>query len=257
MNFFFSILLLLIGCSTPKTQRSNLPNQTTCPPTNIQIVFYDDQFAYNTNLILKANIKVSFPNINQSVSSTIEIAKMDSLLLSLNAIFGISVGKLFATPTEFIMNNNMENTTYLGSPTSENIKKIAFIELNFKDLISILKTIPTQERTRYYYNKDNHSLEYEDNSIKEILILKGTDTLSQIIRKDLSGKEIFNAQFTKHTKKGKYMFANNIKIDFPQQKGNIIITFSDIKEGELDNIKLTSPMRLTQPKSYKLEKINN
>lgn len=196
---------------------------------------------------MKASMKIAFPDLNRNISATIEIAKMDSVLVSLSAMFGISVGKLFATPSEFIMNNNLENTTYTGQPTRENLMKAAFIDLSYRDLLCALKCAPPQPFDKYRLNLATGTYTYEEDTFLESIYFEG-ELLSKVVRTDKAGNELLVINYSKHNRVGEHWLAGNIWVAFPQANGSINIALTDIQL----NHKLTSPMRLVVPRAYEL-----
>ena len=247
--------ILLASCSSTKElQKKNITSSKVSVDTALINIppIQNNHFATNDNISIKSNLSINFPNQNNSVSSTIEIAGMDSILIKISAIFGISVGQLYANQNEFIMNNNLESITYIGIPTEENIMKTAFIPLSFYDLVSILKCVPSQDINNYIYKTNDNIFEYISTNKIEHIKLDDSFSLLQVIRMDNRGNEIFSVEYNDYIKLGEKKLAKKITIRFPQQRGNVEITYSDIQFK--DNP--TSPMRIVKPKSYKLQEIN-
>ncbi len=254
MKHFFLIIvftILLTACATTnKKQNNDAPDieqkKITATITTIDSTF----FATNDNIFFRASISIKFPNQNHSVSANIEIAGMDSVLIKITAFLGISVGQLYANKNEFVMNNNLESITYTGIPTEENIMKTAFIPLSFSDLVSILKSVPTQNNSNYNYINNFNLFEYKDANKTEHIFMNA-NSVSKLVRMDRYGNEIFSVNYDDYVATNSKKIAKKISIKFPQQNGNIEIIYSDIQF----KAHPSSPMKIVKPKSYKLQNI--
>ena len=251
MKHFFLIILsltLMSACVTTKKQKKDSVHKEQ---KEIVITAIDSTFfAVDDNIFLRASISIKFPNQNNSVSANIEIAGMDSILIKITAFLGISVGQLYANKNEFIMNNNLESITYTGIPTEENIMKTVFIPLSFSDLVSILKSIPSQSISKYKYVDNFNLFEYKDQNKTEQIFTN--DNFSyKLVRKDRYNNEVFSITYNDFTTINSKKIAKKITINFPQQNGNIEINYSDIQFKDTP----TSPMKIVKPKSYKLQNI--
>jgi hypothetical protein len=248
-------IILLPSCSTIKESRQET-SETTSDTANIPHSKMIDTTNFITydNILLKASLDINFPNQNHTLSSSIEIAGLDSILIKINAFLGISVGQLYATPNEFIMNNNLENITYIGIPSEKNIMRATFMPLSYNDLVCILKGIPPQKISNYKAQNDFNIFEFSDDNKNELVYMDASFVLSKIVRTEKNGNELFSVEYSNYTTIGdeytKKNFAKKIVIKFSQQKGRIEINYSAIQFKETP----TSPMKITKPKSYKLQK---
>jgi len=241
---FLLLIFLLSACSTTKQKSTTGAKFGDRSVTAIN----PNHFATNDNLLIKASLSINFPGQKNSASSTIEIAGLDSLLIKITAFLGISVGQLYATPNEFIMNNNFESTTYVGIPSEENIMKAAFIPFSYNDLVCILKSIPTQNISEYKYRTENNVFEYLDANKRELIYFNNF-FISKIVRFDKKGNEIFSVEYSDFATFGEKKLAKKISVRFMQQGGNIAINYSDIQFKATP----TSPMKIVKPRSYKLQ----
>ena len=253
--FFILSAIIFSNCKTYNTINSSNGSVNNLEQSNLKYhnFFNENLFSFNSNILMKANLKVVFSSINQSITTTIEIAKMDSILINISAILGINVGKFFATPDEFIMNNNLESVTYTGKSSRENLMKIIQLELSFNDFVSILKTTPTKQNlSDYQVDYNNNSLSFEDEFATEIIYFSSKDTITKIIRKNKFEQDIFIAEFSNHKLIDNYLFAKTINISFPNQNGNVTINLNEINL----NAKLSSPMRIIKPRSFEQKILN-
>ena len=242
----FILLLLITSCATVK-QNENITVREKLT------VLDNSRFSDETNIRIRANISFKFPDASNSANAIIEMAKRDSIFITISGPFGISVGKLYANPNEFIMNNNLQNTTFIGIPTENNIMQIANIPLSFNDLMSILRTTSPQNSDKYFYNSDLSVFElskspFTKNELyRESIFTNLNNDISRIERKNLFGQTEIVAIFSEHYSVGKHRFAKKINLNFPLLNGNVEIKISDISILSQP----TTPMRFAKPRTFR------
>ena len=153
--FLIFFLIIISSCATTSNKEKNIKiientqkiitvkdstvSDNFTLNNNLTVNIDDTKFSDEANVRIKASINFKFPELSNSANAVIEMAKRDSILVTITGPFGISVGRLYANPNEFIMNNNLQNITFTGNPTEKNIMQIANIPLSFNDLMSILR----------------------------------------------------------------------------------------------------------------------
>ena len=247
-NIFFLFLLILISsCATPKKEKKQ-ELQIGKKHTVIDATRFSDE----ANIRIRASISFRFPDMSNSANAVIEMAGRDSVLITVTGPFGISVGRLYANPSEFIMNNNLQNTTFTGVPTQENIMQIANIPLSFNDLMSIFRTSTPQNPNNYIFNNELLLFELAEftgglGQFQELVFTNSNNDITRIERKNISGQTLMLANFTDHFTVGKYRFARNLNLNFPTLNGTVGIRISDISLLSQP----TSPMRFSKPRSFR------
>ena len=240
------LLALITSCATvPKKEKDTVSTATASK--NLTVID-DTRFSNDANIRMRASISFKFPDMSNSASAVIEMAKKDSILITISGPLGISVGKLYANPNEFIMNNNLQSTTFTGIPTEKNIMQIASIPLSFNDLMSIFRTSTPQNADKYIYHNELSLFQLAESELYEELIWTNLNNdISRIERKNTSGQTVIIASFTEHHTTEKYRFAQKINLNFPTMNGTVEIKISDISILQQP----TNPMRFTKPKSYR------
>ncbi|MDR0926879.1 MAG: DUF4292 domain-containing protein [Ignavibacteria bacterium] len=236
------LFAILASCASNKTDLKptedttvvvvvpNTPVQRTDPESDANARI---RSSISENVMMKARISIDFPQMKNSVSATIEMARMDSVLLTISGPFGISVGKLYANRDEFVMNNSLQSISFTGSPTDTTIMKAAQLPLSFDDIVTLLRTaLP---------NKRANGSGMSDISDGKLLGYKRMDEEENIV---------MDATFGNHIVVFGLTFAKHIVLDFPLLGGKVTLDMSDIVVGG----KLSSPMRIVPPKSYRVIK---
>ena len=261
-KYIFLLLLLAIitSCATVSKKETATEKKSTVSE-NITggLTVASNKFSDAANIRIRASISFKFPDMSNSANAVIEMAKRDSILVTITGPFGISVGKLYATPNEFIMNNNLQNTTFVGVPTEKNIMQIANIPLSFNDLVSILRTSTSQNATNYIHNSESSDAELSafhlaefvagtsEAGYQEFISVNSHNDVVRMERKDILGQTIIVANFSEHSTVEQYRFAKNLNLNFPTLSGSVTIRISDISL----TTQPTTPMRFTKPRTYR------
>ena len=250
---YILLFIIIIGCSTisdKEKQEPTVSKQDTIKKTDTDIIKLDIPVTRKHNISMKAKIKIAFPNIKQSVTAKMYLAKTDSMLIQLYGPLGIPVGKLFSNKEYFIMNNNLESTTYTGKPNVENLKRIMNVPLSFHDLICLLQAILPSNIESFMFHQSSKT-ENIFNSIgvdyMETVVCSNKDnSFLQFIRKNINNIEIFNVKYINYQNK----FPQNITIDFKTLNGQIDIEYKDVNFLDKD----FEILSFVKPNSYKLVK---
>ena len=245
----FLLLLLVTSCATTPKKEKNTELTTGKKLT----VINDTRFSDDANIRIRASISFRFPDMSNSANAVIEMAKKDSILITISGPFGITVGRLYANQNEFIMNNNLQNTTFTGIPTEKNIMQIANIPLSFNDLMTIFRTSTPQNPSSYIYDCKLSLFRFIDFSgeatglYEEFIFTNLNNDIARIERKNILGETVIVASFFDHYTVGNHRFARRINLNFPTLNGNVEIKISDVSLIPQP----TNPMRFAKPRSYK------
>ena len=132
--FFFAFcifVIALVGCRT--TSPLN-PGDRSISYSEVQEITHRHH-AYIHSMMGKGQISIETPEIAQSGSFILTLQKPDSVLINLQGPFGIKVGSVLITRTEFLFYNSLENKLITGLSSRENLNRILHVQLNFDDLL--------------------------------------------------------------------------------------------------------------------------
>ncbi|MBQ6269999.1 MAG: DUF4292 domain-containing protein [Bacteroidetes bacterium] len=245
--FIFLFLISFIGCSTldqkEDTENKEINIKEEEPIVKLPLKSYSDN-----NISLKAKIKIAFPDLNQSATAKINIAHTDSLLIQVYGPLGIPVGKLFAKKDYFIMNNNLESTTYTGIPNAKTLKKLINIPLEFNDLICLLQAVLPVDVNNFKYLKSTNEEEYFEymhtDGNELVSVKKQNNLFSKYQRNNINNLTVFNVKYKTY----KNNFPNNITIEFNSLSGKVEIEYQDVvfEKNKFETLSFS------KPKTYKL-----
>lgn len=222
---FFISIILLAGCKSldkdksPKLIESFVKQQT------------------NDNIFIRARIKPDFPDMNQSFTANININALDSVSVQVFGPFGISIGRLYADRDKFIFFNTFENSLYKGTPKAENLKKVSGLDMNFNDLIKILRLAVPADLSKFRlddsYRNDGKLLFSNISEIPEFILYSTvTGNIIQYQRKDAANQEKMTVFYEKYQDFDIGKKPSKAIIKLPESNGKITI---DINEYKLDD----------------------
>jgi outer membrane lipoprotein-sorting protein len=128
-----SVLVVLGGCaSVPK---ANLAGRTIAPEM-VQRIVRDNREKVRS-LTGSGTITVETPELAQSGSFELFLHKPDSILVNVEGPFGIHVGSVLLTRTDFLFYNSLKNQLVTGAVNAVNLNRIFRINLTFDELLSL------------------------------------------------------------------------------------------------------------------------
>lgn len=227
---YFLFFVLISSCSTSINNSKNSGKQLDTKLT--QLKRKDDI----DKIKISSDVSVEGPQGNLSFSSSINLAKKDSASFTFYGPFGIQAGKLYINTEKFKMYNMFKNELITGTPSKENLNKVAQINLNYSDLFHFLRSeIPGNIEKYYivddYKNEKNYLFKNasEKTFVEFILIDKTTGNIQQYQQKNAQGEMLLNAFFDEYKEINKKQFAQKITIKFPLNNSSVIFQFSDFE----------------------------
>lgn len=218
--YFLILVLIIASCSTVQ-QHSTKTGQ----PLSVECSKYQ-------SFKMKGAFAGGSENESQSAQLSINIASVDSMQLTISALFGIPVGSFYADKDYFSIYNIINNTLYEGTPSEENIRNTINIPISYNDLISTLKsTIPYPFIDYQEENNSNQKLfRYNRNSeFIDFALFSEDFTLTQYQRKTRDGKIVLDIVFNNYIEVGNCRLAQTIVMDFPQSKMTANLNFDKIE----------------------------
>jgi outer membrane lipoprotein-sorting protein len=135
-RFSFIVVLFFlsfIGCRTTSTLNLNNRSVSSAEVQEIARTHH----TRIQSIQGEGRISVETPEIAQSGAFILTLRKPDSVLINLRGPFGIKVGSVLVTRTEFSFYNSLQNQLITGSASIENLNRILHIQLSFDDLLNI------------------------------------------------------------------------------------------------------------------------
>lgn len=218
--YIFILILIITSCSTVK-QHSYKNEQLS----SVECSKYQ-------SFKMKGAFSGGSENESQSAQLSLNIASVDSMQLTINALFGIPVGSFYSNKDYFSIYNMMNNTLYEGIPSEENIRNTINIPISYNDLISILKSTTPYPITDYQEenNRNQKLFRYSRNpEFIDFALFSEDFKLTQYQRKIRDGKIVLDIFFNNYIDVGNCRLAQTILMDFPQSKMTANLNFDKIE----------------------------
>ncbi|MBS1537471.1 MAG: DUF4292 domain-containing protein [Bacteroidetes bacterium] len=210
------------------------------------------------NLEFSADMTVKYQGMTQMGNCDAKLCSSDSMCVTIHGPFGIFVGKMFATPSNFIFYDAFNNQAITGTPSANNIAKTLRIPLSGEDFVHLMRgEAPTSSNenisNEFTISSDrisdtNHVLfvrrsetfgaEYVLFSLKEQVIL-------QFQKKSPDGKILLNVKYSDFTTINDIPLAQKIDIQSPENQATALMTLSDFKINQvIPSLRFTIPKGL-------------
>lgn len=240
-------LLALASCSQPKpAAKSNaVPIRVRTLPQR------DTSFE---NMTAKGELSAAFYGQNQSASFKMQIARTDSLAMTVSGPLGITLGKLYAKPHFFAFYNVFMNEAYTGTPTEENLRSALSLPVAYADFVRLMRAETPFAPDKYirFVQSELVYFKYKDSTFQDVVFLNTDSTISSYHRRAPDGNTQMSVFFLDYQYTNGKMFPHRIAISFPPISSEVKIEFDDVKFNEY----FEKPFSFGIPSSVKTRSID-
>jgi hypothetical protein len=215
LSIFLVSILLINSCGSTKTVQKN-KETTTISVNKDTLETLSSQLYYFSNddlkqLEINGKVVSSVGGAKQSAATTILVRERDSIGMTIFGPFGILVGQLMATNSNFTFYNAFGNEVIEGDPSSANINSVTGMPISFDDIMTLLRGEVPFGSKGYEKVKTLESGEilylYKDQQLTHFVTKsQNSNTISQYQRKTNNGELLF------HIRYGNYKTINNVSI---------------------------------------------
>ncbi len=227
---FVSAAIALSGCASVPS--ANFTSRSITPELLQRIVKINREKVQF--LSGSGTITIETPDMAQSGSFELLLHKPDSVLVKVEGPFGIRVGAVLLTRTDFSFYNSLQNQLITGSVNASNLNRIFRINLTFDELLSLF----TGGSFVAGDDESPDSLSVEENQFvltygKELgsrryWIDPGTLLISRIQHIDESGKLGLDERFEKFRDLGEASLPRQIRLTQNQARRVVAVVFSTL-----------------------------
>lgn len=238
-------MLTVVSCgSSQKAAKSVSKNQTEKKEERKPFVEAAKKTVLSTSFnsglksfMASGDVSVDMPEMSNSADFDLIVAGNDSLSMVIHGPLGITVAKLYATPSHFIFLNSFSGELYEGTPSRENFRKIANVPLEFQDFLSVLTSRLTYSADKYVLNSGNSEkvqYVYSGKGFTDVAYFPADlSHLHYYARYDQSDStkndKVFEIFYSDILKVGDYSFAKNLKLNFPALDGHVEIKYDKVQ----------------------------
>lgn len=199
------------------------------------------------NLEIKAELDVEMPNMSNSVNSTIQLIKKDSLLMNIFGPFSIHVAKLFSSEKEFIFYNIFQNELISGEPSKENFLRATNMNLSFNELIHLIRNeVPGRSEDFNFFSSDEKSNKtYLNSSNEDDIYITYDGKYNKLIKyeqKNKANEKLLSINYSNYNPVKNFFMPSTIEIVFEKLGGSLKIIVDEYKINEgFGTISFTKP----------------
>ena len=204
-----------------------------------------------------ANIDLTTPEGFYPVKAALIIKKPSYLRLELLPVIGVPDFMLTATPEKINIFIPSRREFYNGLPTASNLKKFLPWSMEIEDIVMILSgTYPSFEERdisyREFQEENLWCLEMKAQSGSSLIIgLSGNNKLQKLIRKNDTGKELYNVEYVYNDNHSN--IADKIIIKMGDGKTSLSVKYSDVKIEKSEDLSVFNLVIPPNVKSINLE----
>ena len=244
--FLIGMGVLMNGCASTSGVSSDVDIATVINRVN----------AHNSKIqFMKSEGNISFdtPDMSNSGSFSLNLAKPDSLYTKLEGPFGISIAAILLTKKDFVYYNIQENTVIMGPSSELNLGAILRIRLKFEDVLngftdSFILESP-DKGTTLKATDDGYLLTYVGvTQTRKILVDPQNYTIKKYSVYEPDGKIKMEAEYSMFTEEKNFSFPNKINISKPLTKEYVQLTYTK-KDFDVNSLNY----KLKIPKSAKVK----
>lgn len=267
-TFLLIILFVLVisSCSSTKTVQKDMDTtQKKEVPVNTQEGKKDSEtsqlFYFSKEklrqLEIKGKIVSTVDGSKQSASTSVLVKERDSIGMTIFGPFGILVGQLMASPSNFMFYNAFGNELIEGEPSSANINSVTGMPISFDDIMTLLRGEVPFGMKGYQKVKQLESGEtlysYKDQLQTHFVTTSsnGVD-ISQYQRKNNDGELLFHIRYANYKNVNSISVATESTLQIPKMKTSISFVADEVFINEPFQSKLSFPI----PSGVKRKKLN-
>jgi hypothetical protein len=228
--FFVCAVFVLGGCSSVPS--ANLTGRSISPEVVQRSVRINKENVQS--LTGSGTLSIETPEIAQSGSFEMLLHKPDSILVKIEGPFGIHVGSVLLTRSDFSFYNSLQNQLITGTVNASNLNRIFRMNLTFDELVSLFTG-------GSFFDGDDESpdsITVEDNQFvltygngsgsRRYWIDPGTLLISKIQHIDASGRLDLEERFEKFRDLGAASLPRQIRLTQHQARRVVAVAFSTL-----------------------------
>lgn len=268
LTFLFLLFAVLVisSCSSTKTVQKDSETTTKketavvtekeTKESSTEQLFY---FSKDNLRQLEINGKIvsTVDGSKQSASSSVLVKERDSIGMTIFGPFGILVGQLMATQSNFMFYNAFGNEVIEGEPSSANINSVTGMPISFNDIMTLLRGEVPFGTNGYKKVKTLESGEvlyaYKD-QIQTHFVTTSTNsnTISQYQRKAIDGELLFHIRYNNYKNVNNVSIAMESILQIPKMKTSISFVADEV----FINEPFQSKLSFSIPSGVKRKKLN-
>lgn len=267
-TFLLLLLTLLVITSCSSTKTAQKESNTTAKkevPVNTQEVKKDGEaeklfyFSKENLRQLEINGKIvsTVDGSKQSASTSVLVKERDSIGMTIFGPFGILVGQLMASPSNFIFYNAFGNELIEGEPSSANINSVTGMPISFDDIMTLLRGevpfgLKGYQKVKTLESGENLFSYKDQMQTHFVTTVANSNDISQYQRKNNDGELLFHIRYTNYKNVNNVSVATESTLQIPKMKTSISFVADEV----FINEPFQSKLSFSIPSGVKRKKLN-
>jgi hypothetical protein len=183
----------------------------------------------------EGSITIESPELSNSGSFDVDIRKPDSLRVKLNGPFGIYIGTLAMSPTQFVFFNARENIATVGQPDGRTLRSIFHITLKFDEILKaftgeFLSSLSRDSLDNFSTIEDQYVFRFRSAAgIQEYRIDPDRFAVTSYRLLDADGKPSIIAVASRFDDDREIVMPGLVRVILPAERRSVTIAYSEIK----------------------------
>jgi hypothetical protein len=231
---FSAALLAAVLIGSCSSKRSTIALNTQAIEADALVTLVGAAARNVQSLAGKGSITFESPEIAGSAAFEMSMRKPDSLLVTLEGPFGISVGTFFLSRERYIMYNSLENSVISGVPTTAAIRSIVPFEMSYDQILDAFSGAfapPNGSGELVSYSVDNNSFLLVFNCggmVCRYWIDNEDLVVTRFEQLDEQGRLAIEAIASSFTERNGAYAPKRIVVKFPQQERRLAVYYSSL-----------------------------
>jgi outer membrane biogenesis lipoprotein LolB len=223
-----SLLFVLAACSSTPGINSSGPIETR---DVLRLV--SERNSAITAVEGYGTISIDSPEMSNSASISVKMLRPDSLQLDINGPFGVTVVRSLVTRNSFIFYDGFNNTVAEGPTTSDNLRKVLRVGLEFEDILDIVSgaiRLPDESLglPEGFRDNDNYMLTWKgDTGSREYTVDLRYRAVRRYIRRDKTGDIMEEVNYKDFRKRGQHHLPQVMSISRPASEESLSLVFQN------------------------------
>jgi hypothetical protein len=181
------------------------------------------------------------------------IAAGDSCRFTMSGPLGITLARMWATPTDFVYVNYMEQQVIDGSPSAKAFADMTPLNLTATEFLALISGSIPGDASRFTFSgtrQPSGELLYRSHdsvNVEFVLIDTVHGTLQQYQRKNSSGERFLNVWFSDHREVDEHWIPGTVTVVMDDRKQTMKLRLDDVRV----NTPITSSLRIDIPPTFR------
>lgn len=186
----------------------------------------------------EGTITIEGPESSNSGSFDLNLRKPDSLRVEFSGPFGIRVGTLMLSRSQFIFYNSLEHRAIVGTPDGTSFSSLFNLKLQFDEILRAFtgefpSTSTNDSLVRFTSDQEGYLAVFKSGELtREYRIDGDIPVVTSYRLLDASGAALVTAMASESDLEGKVTMPMLIRVIFPKERRSISVAYDEVEVNE-------------------------